>query len=138
VPTPVSPPPAVPVTNTKPKLEAKLVIEKIAEFFKTMDPKQKKIFAILEVIIIILVVLLIISAAVSVTRKKEPTVIEPTPEPVIPTPVPQNLPPSKYATDSAVLQIEQGSKQLEFDLNNFVYRDTDLRLPDIYFDKRIE
>ncbi len=139
-PNPVNPPPAPAPTQKigsmgKVKDEAKLIVEKISEFMKSLDPKQKRMFAILEVVIIILVVLLVLSAFVSVVRPRKNNEPQATlPPSVIPTPIPDNLPPSKYATDSAVLEIEDSVKNLDRDLDNFQFKDPDLKLPEIFFD----
>ncbi|QQG47377.1 MAG: hypothetical protein HY044_04610 [Candidatus Woesebacteria bacterium] len=100
-----------------------------------LDSKQKKLVKLFGILIGIILALLVVSVIVRALRgvKKPALKATPTPTPQA-TFAPVESIPSKYATDSAVLQIQSDVNNLDNDLNNNNFRDSNLRAPSVRFD----
>lgn len=111
------------------------VTSKLGLMLGTSDPKRKKYFKIALSLLVVIILLYFISILANIIRNRRPSKPAPTPTPVASnTPAPTSAP-SRYASDSGVLKIDQDVRDLDKDLNNINFHDQDLRMPDVYFDK---
>jgi hypothetical protein len=100
------------------------------------DPKRKKVFKVIIGLFILMIVLLILSSVATMLRSRRKLKPAPKPTPAImPTEAPSELP-SRYASDSAVVKLDKDVEDLDHDLSQTNLHDSDLRVPDIYFDKK--
>lgn len=141
-------PPASPTggpapTPTKPTVGsvAKLYVERAREFVVlaksrlNADPKMKRLLMLAGGAFGVIFLLFVVAAiAQSVIRRG---VISPTPTPtpeVTLSPEPTVLNPSRYATDSAILSLEESVKGINRDADSLDIREYNLRPPDLDFD----
>jgi hypothetical protein len=95
---------------------------------KAGDPKSVALFAL----IITTVLLVSLTIVISQLPKPAPPAIQPTPTPVAPPPpTPYLSNPSKYATDSVVLQTENDLVRILDDLQKVDLKEDDLTPPQI-------
>jgi hypothetical protein len=112
---------------------------KLKEFYLTIPVRTKKMLFIAGGMFALLLVLLIVGLIVkSVSSRPVAKVILPTPV-ITSLPTPATLTnPSKYATDSAVLKLEQNLKDNETKLNSLDIKESNLYPPQLDFDIKFE
>lgn len=136
-------PPVKPVGGMKAYLQKiKLILApylaKILAFFKVfwdqIPPKIRKIVIIIFSVLFALIFLLMIASLVMKQTKESKPLVLPTPEIAI-SPFPEDVisNPSRYATDSAVLKIEENLKSIEKTLNQMDIKESKLNPPGLDF-----
>ena len=126
--------PSVPVSKEKPKVN---FLKNIIDLWMRLNSMLRKILMIVGFIFFLL---LIVAMVFSFSKKTgvlnqlpEPTaVVEESPLPEI------IINPSRYATDSSVLSIEENLKVIERDLNETVINDLKLSPPNLLWDINFE
>ncbi len=121
--------------NSVPQLPKMPTMPKLPSF--KFGGGQKKIFIILGGLLAIILILLVVSVVVKGIRSRQ-VAATPTPTPTVePLPTPGNVitSPSRYATDSGVIEIDQNIRSLDQDMNAANFRSMELNPPSIYFDK---
>ncbi len=111
----------------------------VAKYYWGKVPSQsKKIIKVVGIAIgLSLFSLIIFSAVVTISKKRTPVVVN-----VVPSEVPQTTAfpeekifnPSRYATDSAILKIEEDLKSVEKELNDLEINEVDLLPPKLDFE----
>jgi len=110
-------------------------ISKIQAYYFSLSPKLKKLLIIAGGMLGLLLAMLIIALVVkSISNRPVKRVVLPTPAvTALPTPV-ELTNPSKYATDSAVLKLEENLKDNENKLNNLDIKESNLYPPQLDFE----
>lgn len=126
--------PSVPTNEKKLKLN---FLKKIIDLWMKLNPMLRKILMIVGFIFFLL---LIVAMVFSFSKKTG--VLNQLPEPtalIERSPLPEIIiNPSRYATDSSVLSIEEKLKVIERDLNDTVINDLKLSPPDLLWDINFE
>lgn len=111
-------------------------------YWEKVPPQLRKVFKIAGIAIgFLLFSLIIFSTVVRISKKQTPAAIN-----VVPSEVPQatSFPeekifnPSRYATDSAILKIEEDLKSVEKELNDLEVNEVDLLPPRLDFEINFE
>ena len=116
-------------------------INKLKSVWMKIPEKLRKVLRIAGVVFAVLLFLMIILSIVLKSREKVPVEVKPTPiasfEPLPSGEIITN--PSRYATDSGVIKIEEDLRNLEKELDNLQVNEVNLLPPrldfDINFDK---
>lgn len=117
------------------------VVNKLKDAWLKIPERLRKILRIVGIVFAVLLVLVIILSTVLKLKGKVPVEVKPTPVASF-GPLPSGevtTNPSRYATDSGVLKIEEDLRNLEKELDNLQVNETNLLPPrldfDINFDK---
>jgi len=117
------------------------VVNKLKDAWLKIPERLRKILRIVGIVFAVLLLLIIILSTVLKLKNKVPVEIKPTPVASF-EPLPSGeviINPSRYATDSGVLKIEEDLRNLEKELDNLQVNETNLLPPrldfDINFDK---
>lgn len=114
----------------------------VKSYWEKVPLQLRKILKIAGITIgLLLFSLIIFSTVVRISKKRTPVVVK-----VVPSEIPQatSFPeekifnPSRYATDSAVLKIEEDLKSVEKELNDLEINEVDLLPPKLDFDINFE
>ncbi len=110
----------------------------VKSYWEKVPPQLRKVFKIAGIVIgFLLFSLIIFSTVVRISKKRAPVVVH-----VVPSEVPQTTAfpeekifnPSRYATDSAILKIEEDLKSIEKELNDLEVNEVDLLPPKLDFE----
>jgi hypothetical protein len=119
------------------KIKEKVIFywTKVKAFYATIPPRIKKMLVLAGGMFALLFILLIVGLIVkSVSNRPVTKVVLPTPV-VTTLPTPEELTnPTRYATDSAVLKLEQNLKDNENRLNGLDIKESNLYPPQLDFD----
>ena len=126
------------------KQSLQAIMQKIKEypFVANMNPQIKKMIKVLLIGLAVFFILLVFIGIIFSFLKNRPRKVSPTPTPTL-TNVEISLEEevrnhSRYATDSAVLAIEEEVKKLDKDLMNVDLKESGLWPPDISFQVKFE
>ena len=125
------------LTNIMLNLPRLVIVQNIKQFFKNSSEKKiVRVFAIIiAAVIFFSIVAVIVLNLVGKKAGQAPTT-SPTPSP---SPfVEENRKLSKYATDSAVIKIDEGVNKLDKNLNSTDLREVNLRLPSLDFEVKFK
>ncbi len=107
-------------------------------YWEKVPPQFRKVFKLVGIAIgLLLFSLIIFSTVIRISKKRTPVAVN-----VVPSEVPQATPspeekifnPSRYATDSAILKIEEDLKSVEKELNDLEVNEVDLLPPKLDFE----
>lgn len=101
----------------------------------TLQKFRRLLIGIISFFVLFIIMIVLLAIAKNAQRNKVPA---PTPSPTpfaLGTPMPELITnPSRYATDSGVLKIEQDLKNLDNDLNTTDLKEPQLQLPRVSYD----
>lgn len=123
-----------PSTNSVPPAPAQNNINNLKDKFNSMPPEKKRLVIIVGGALAVAIISLILAGILKSSRPAAP-VYTPTPSPASSTPFPQsNIDrPSIYATDSAVLKLEELINERSKAIDGMDMEESQLRAPDINF-----